>query len=146
MMKVKFYDTIDDGLLKFAVIISKHRNKWVLCKHKDRDTYECPGGHRDCGETILDTAKRELYEETGATQYTIRPICVYSVQGFDGEVDNSEETFGMLFYSEITEFDELPQGFEIVKIELFTELPDHWTYPDIQPKLIEKVINILPEI
>ena len=145
MMKVKFYDTIDDSLLKFAVIISKHRNKWVLCKHKDRDTYECPGGHRDCGETILDTAKRELYEETGANQYTIRPICVYSVQGFDGEVDNSEETFGMLFYSEITEFDELPQGFEIEKIELFTELPDHWTYPDIQPKLIEKVINILPE-
>ena len=146
MLKVKFYDSIEDSLLKFAVIISKHRNKWVLCKHKDRDTYECPGGHRDCGETILDTAKRELYEETGATQYSIRPICVYSVQGFDGEVENPEETFGMLFYSEITEFDELPQGFEIEKIELFTELPDHWTYPDIQPKLIEKVINILPEV
>jgi len=145
-MKVKFYDTIEDSLLKFAVIISKYRNKWVLCKHKDRDTYECPGGHRDCGETILDTAKRELYEETGASQYTIQPICVYSVQGFDGEVDTPEETFGMLFYSEITEFDELPQGFEIEKIELFTELPDHWTYPDIQPKLIEKVINILPEV
>ena len=38
-MEVKFYDTIDDGLLKFAVIISKFDGKWVFCKHKDRRTY-----------------------------------------------------------------------------------------------------------
>lgn len=65
-MKVKFHETVDDKLLKFAVIISKHNGKWVFCKHKERNTYEIPGGHREPNEPILETAKRELSEETGA--------------------------------------------------------------------------------
>ena len=80
-MEVKFYDSITDELLKFAVIISKSNGKWVFCKHKDRDTYEVPGGHREENESIDETARRELYEETGATQFVINPICVYSVTG-----------------------------------------------------------------
>ena len=76
MLEVKFYDTADDSLLKFAVIISKSDNKWVFCKHKERNTLEVPGGHREHGESILDTAKRELYEETGAVVYTIEPVCI----------------------------------------------------------------------
>ena len=64
MLEVKFYDTVDDSLLKFAVIISLSNGKWVFCKHKERDTYEAPGGHREVGEDILETAKRELQEET----------------------------------------------------------------------------------
>ena len=60
MLEVKFYDTVDDSLLKFAVIISQSNGKWVFCKHKERDTYEAPGGHREAGEDILETAKREV--------------------------------------------------------------------------------------
>ena len=44
MVEVKFYDTVNDELLKFAVIISQSNGKWVFCKHKERDTYEVPGG------------------------------------------------------------------------------------------------------
>lgn len=40
MIKVNFYDSVDDDLLKFAVIISKTDGKWVFCKHKDRDIGE----------------------------------------------------------------------------------------------------------
>lgn len=40
MLEVKFYDSVDDSLLKFAVIISKSNGKWVFCRHKERDTYE----------------------------------------------------------------------------------------------------------
>ena len=53
MLEVKFYDTVDDSLLKFAVIISLSNGKWVFCKHKERDTYEAPGGHREVGEDIF---------------------------------------------------------------------------------------------
>lgn len=66
LLEVKFCDTVEDTLLKFAVIISKSNGKWVFCKHKERDTFEVPGGHRESGEEIIETAKRELQEETGA--------------------------------------------------------------------------------
>ena len=57
-MEVKFYDSVDDELLKFAVIIAKNNGKWVFCKHKERKTFEIPGGHREMGEKIEDTAKK----------------------------------------------------------------------------------------
>ena len=81
MLEVKFYDQIEDELLEFAVIISKTNGKWVFCKHKERDTYEVPGGHREVGEDILETARRELKEETGAIDFSIKPVCAYSVKG-----------------------------------------------------------------
>ena len=105
MLEVKFYDTADDSLLKFAVIISKSDNKWVFCKHKERNTFEVPGGHREHGESILDTAKRELYEETGAIVYTIEPVCIYSVIGKTRVNDTGEESYGMLYFAKITEFE-----------------------------------------
>lgn len=135
---VRFYDAADDALLKFAVIISRMNGKWVFCRHKDRNTYEIPGGHREAGEAILDTAKRELYEETGAIKYTIAPICIYSVtapDNFDGE-----ETFGALFFAEIAEREgELHS--EIERVDLLDALPETWTYPLIQPKLIEEAVR-----
>lgn len=136
MLEVKFYDTVDDALLKFAVIISRSNGKWVLCKHKERDTYEVPGGHREAGEVILETAKRELQEETGAVKFDIEPICVYSVTGKTSVNENGEESFGLLCFAEITEFSGKLES-EIEKIELMEELPENWTYPLIQPKLIE---------
>ena len=48
-MDVKFYDEADDALIRFAVVISKCGEKWVFCKHKERDTFEVPGGHREEG-------------------------------------------------------------------------------------------------
>lgn len=104
MLEVKFYDTVDDSLLKFAVIISQSNGKWVFCKHKERDTYEAPGGHREVGEDILETAKRELREETGAIQFDIKPICVYSVTGKNSVNETGEETFGLLCFAEIRRF------------------------------------------
>ena len=71
MTKVNFYDEIEDTQLKFAVIIARKDGKWVVCKHKDRETWEVPGGHS-----------------------------------------------------------------EIERISIMEELPEKWTYPEIQPKLL----------
>lgn len=137
MLEVKFYDNVDDRLLKFAVIISKSSGKWVFCKHKERNTYEVPGGHREKDERILDTAKRELKEETGAIDFTIKPVCVYSVKGKTRVNENiDDETFGMLYFADIHSFEEIHS--EIEKIILTDDLVKNWTYPFIQPKLIEE--------
>lgn len=137
MLEVKFFDEVDDRLLRFAVIISKTNGKWVFCKHKERDTYEVPGGHREAGESIFETAKRELKEETGAIDFDIKPICTYSVKGKTRVNENiDDETYGMLYIADIHSFGEIHS--EIEKIVVVDNLVENWTYPLIQPKLIEE--------
>ena len=137
MLEVKFHESVADELLKFAVIFAKTEGKWVFCKHKERDTYELPGGHRETGESILEAAKRELIEETGAIEFDIKPICVYSVKG-KTKVNKGDEdiSFGMLYYAEIFSFGEIHS--EIEKIVITDTLVDNWTYPLIQPRLLEE--------
>lgn len=138
-MSVRFFSLQDvkEEDLKIAVIVCTHNGKLVMCKHKDRDTWECPGGHREEGETIIEAAERELYEETGAKKYTIKPVCAYKIT-----------MYAMLLYAEITEFDKLPES-EIECIKFFDRLPENLTYPAIHPYLYEKAIDFIskaPEI
>jgi len=143
-LKVKFYNEIDNKDLKFAVIMARYDNRWIFCKHKDRKTYEIPGGHREVDENIVDTAKRELQEETGAIEFEIEPIVVYSVIRKDSVKSDENETFGMLFYAEVHSLKDTLES-EIERIELFDKIPENLTYPEIQPYLYNKVIEIKGE-
>ena len=136
-MAVSFYEKVEDELLEFAVIIAKTEGKYVLCKHKERNTLEVPGGHREPGEDIWATARRELYEETGAVDFTIKPVCVYSVSAESSL--SGQESFGMLYFAEISSFESELHS-EIEKIVTTDKLPDkdNWTYPEIQPQLLEE--------
>lgn len=136
-MDVKFYDSVDDDLLKFAVILAKTEGKWVFCRHRERDTWEVPGGHRENGEDIQETARRELREETGAADFSIKPVCVYSVKGKTRENESlDDESYGMLFIADVRSFGDFHS--EIEEIRITEELADNWTYPLIQPKLLEE--------
>ena len=132
--EVRFYDKIEDHRLRFAVILARSGGKWVLCKHRERSTLEIPGGHREPGEDIDAAARRELHEETGAAAFTLRPVCVYAVVR-DGEPG---ESCGMLYAAEITAFDQELHS-EIERTVLLDSLAGvDWTYPDIQPRLLEE--------
>lgn len=135
-MEVRFYDLVSDEKLKFAVIIAKNNGRYVFCKHRERTTLEIPGGHREPGETILEAAKRELREETGAAEFDIQPVCAYSVTGKNRVNSTGEESFGMLYYAEIYSLGGLHS--EIERIVLTDVLPESWTYPEIQPELMKE--------
>lgn len=131
---VRFYEAVEDEKLKFAVILAQSDGKWVFCKHRERSTLEIPGGHREAGESVDGTAVRELKEETGAKEFSLRPVCVYSVVR-----DDRPESFGGLYAAEITSFEPEIHS-EIEKIVLLEEPPEgNWTYPEIQPKLMEEI-------
>ena len=69
--------------------------------------------------------------------FTIEPVCIYSVTGKNRVNDTGEEMFGMLYLAEISKF-EAELHSEMEKVCLFDELPSEWTYPLIQPVLIQE--------
>ena len=56
---------------KYADVIAFYEGKWLLSKHKERTSWETQGGHIEQGETPLEAAKRELFEESGAIDFYI---------------------------------------------------------------------------
>lgn len=134
-MKIEVYNLgiIKDEELKFAVIVSKFNGKFVYAKHKERETWEIPGGHRELNENINKTAERELKEETGAIKFHIEAVCDYS-----SEKDGQAKKFGRIYYASIEELGTLPD-FEIGEIKLFDYMPEKLTYPEIEPFLLKSV-------
>lgn len=129
-MKVTTYrlDEIPDSALVFAVIAAKHEGNWLFCRHKDRSTWEIPGGHREAGESVEAAARRELWEETGADA-DVTPVCIYGVER------EGNSRYGMLFFAEVSQFGALPAFSEIAEVREFPAIPKELTYPAIQPVL-----------
>ncbi|AHM56360.1 NUDIX hydrolase [Peptoclostridium acidaminophilum DSM 3953] len=130
-MKIIFHDSVDEELIKYVIIASRYEGRWVFCKHRDRTTLEMPAGHREEGESVIEAARRELYEETGATDYEIQKIGAFCVEG-GGSV------FSMLLMASIRKLSPLPD-YEIEKIELLDDIPENLTYPDVQRQAFEIV-------
>ena len=134
MIEVKFHDCqdVEDEQIKFVVMIAVESGRLLVCRHKDRTTFEFPGGHRESGEDIFAAAVRELREETGATRFDLDAVCPYSVVG------SGDESFGMLYVAHIFER-EAELHYEIAMTEVVDSLPPNLTYPEIQPRLLEHV-------
>lgn len=139
-MKIQFYDigSVNEKDLKFAVISAIYKDKWLYVRHKERNSWEIPGGHREPGELINETAKRELFEETGCKVVDLFSICDYSMD------DSVSKVFGRLYFAEVKEIGQLPIS-EVDEVKLFDNLPNNLTYVEIQPKLFEKTLTFIED-
>lgn len=121
---------------KYVVICANYEGKWLLSRHKKRDTWETQGGHIEAGETPLDAAKRELYEESGVRDAEIYPVCDY--YGYD----DFGHANGVVFLAVIGQLGELPES-EMQEVRLFDELPEELTYPQVSPILYARAGELL---
>jgi len=96
--------------------------------------------HRDIGESIDNTVKRELFEETGAKEFNLTPVCDYSI--CDYYMNNSyDKSYERLFFSEVGEIGDLPI-LEISEIMLFDGLPENLTYPELNSHMFKKTFHL----
>ena len=113
---------------KYVVVLSHYEGKTLLSRHKKRTTWETQGGHIEPGETPTDAAKRELYEESGAVDFTITPL-------FDYEAgDSLGSATGVVFRADIKSLAAIPDS-EMAEVGTFNVLPENLTYPNITPHL-----------
>jgi len=112
---------------KFVVVVARFGGGLLLCRKKGRDTWETPGGHIEKGESSFAAARRELWEETGAAEFSVR-------EGFDYYCSDDEGwANGQVLVADVTKMGALPEEFEMEEAKPFSVLPEKMSYPHILP-------------
>lgn len=140
-MITKTYSVGELKKYKYVVVLSYYNGKILLSRHKDRSTWETQGGHIEENETPLKAAKRELFEESGAIDYSIVPVCDY----WSGTEDMSHGANGMVFKALINKLGTIPES-EMAEVRQFDALPDNLTYPAITPVLFNYLVQMNDEV
>jgi len=133
VLRVRTEDVGFFGGYKYVVIFEKKDGKWVYCRAKTREGFETAGGHIENGETPFESAKRELYEETGADDFDLAPLFEYAVD------TPASWANGQVFYADVRSFGPMPD-FEMAEIRCFDTYPDKLRFPDILPQLFSETL------
>lgn len=117
---------------KYVVVLSRYEGKILLSRHRERATWETQGGHVEPGELPIEAARRELYEESGAVDYTMVPLCDYRAE----DRDTGRGANGVVFAADIHRLGDIPDS-EMAEVRTFDALPENVTYPAITPGLFK---------
>ena len=140
-MEIKAHPFNTLGEYIYADIISFYKGQWIFSKHKKRTTWETQGGHIEEGETPLEAAKRELFEEAGAVDFNIEPLCDYWVYAeLEGKVLTGN---GQVYFANVYSLTDLPSESEMEMICLFDAPPKELTYPAYYTEIFPLALKML---
>ncbi len=148
---------IPDDELEYSVVAARHQGKWVCVRLKGRSDWCFPGGGREGNESMEENARRELYEETGALTFSIRPLGLYGVDHREvapedvpgtippGDLAESDRpgcrrriSWGGFFIAEVENFGPIPEDFEIAERKGFKVFPlDNARFPFMMPGMMK---------
>lgn len=98
-------------------VLSRYKGRWVLTKHRERG-FEFPGGKREAGESIEETAIREVYEETGGLVGQLQFLGQYKVH------DPVKPFVKSIYYAELREIEKKQNYLETEGPIFMESLPD----------------------
>lgn len=133
----------------FVIVFSVYDGKVLLSRKRGKCSWELQGGHIENGETPINAAKRELFEESGVLDINMVPLFDYRTYEVDSH--NSEKNIkepdlgkpgrnGIVFFANVLCLGVLPKS-EIEEICLWDYLPDNLTYPEITSLLYQQLIT-----
>jgi 8-oxo-dGTP pyrophosphatase MutT (NUDIX family) len=80
-----------------ATIVVYNKNSEILFQHRtDTDIWGLPGGSMEAGENIEETAKRELFEETGLIAKKLKLLNVLSGPEFFFVYPNGDQVYTVI--------------------------------------------------
>lgn len=120
-------DSIPNRLILKAHAVCFWKGKILLVNHPEWNVWSIPGGTRELGESIEQTLKREIAEETNCKVLKYKPICCEKIVSPNGEIHYRVKYFCQV--KPLGEFKTDPAG-NINKII--------WIAPEDFEKYIEK--------
>lgn len=115
-------------LIGANVIILDHNNRFLLQKRKS-GSWGFLGGLLEVGETLEDTAIREVYEESDLKVSNLQLVNVFSGPEYHFTLDNSDEIYVItsVYYAREVEGTIIADNDESMELKYFKvhELPDN---------------------
>ena len=100
--------------IRGSYIVIKVKDKYLMCFNKWRKQWELPAGKREMGESPLDCAIRELYEETGQTATNLKLLGLLKSKNKEGH-----EKYNPVFVGQLDELQPFIENEEISAITLW---------------------------